>query len=203
MPAAEPAAPTRHLTLLPSAGIRDRLVARDERALTELVEQLTPWLLGITQSMLRDADAAEEVVFDTFRQLWDRAASLPPGDGAVIPWLLTIARNRAIDRLRAERRRTARGQRLAAVEAGESPTSEPGRINEAAMPGWHVHERVHAELRALPADQQDALRLAWFGGLSHTEIAEALALPLGTVKTRLRRAHLQLRSTLADLRDWL
>nr|MCU0650002.1 hypothetical protein [Gemmatimonadaceae bacterium] len=85
----------------------------------------------------------------------------------------------------------------------EAASAAPAEINEAATPGWHVHERVHAAIRALPGDEQEPVRLAWFAGLSHSEIATALALPLGTVKSRLRRAHQQLRSTLHDLRDWL
>jgi RNA polymerase sigma-70 factor (ECF subfamily) len=75
--------------------------------------------------------------------------------------------------------------------------------DEAGHPGWGVHAQVHAALESLPADQLAAVRLAYFEGLTHSEIAERLGIPLGTVKTRLRLAFARLRETLADLRDWV
>ena len=76
-------------------------------------------------------------------------------------------------------------------------------FNEAARPGWHVHESVHAALAALPDDQREVVRLAYFGGLTHSEIAGALGIPMGTVKTRLRLAFDKLRVSLASIKDWV
>jgi RNA polymerase sigma-70 factor (ECF subfamily) len=75
--------------------------------------------------------------------------------------------------------------------------------NEAARPGWHVHESVHAALAALPAEQREAVELAYFRGLTHTEIARMLEIPMGTVKTRLRLAMGKLRTALAPIKDWV
>jgi RNA polymerase sigma-70 factor (ECF subfamily) len=112
-------------------------------------------------------------------------------------------RNRAIDRLRSRRRnglRIERAQQLGALgdDRVEAPT-----LNEAAQPGWHVHESVHAALAALPEDQRIAVQLAYFSGLSHSEIASQLDIPVGTVKTRLRLAYGRLRQALASLKDWV
>ncbi len=176
---------------------------RDEQALVELIEVASPWLLGVTQSMLSDPDEAEEVVLEVFASAWERAGSLGEGHDALLPWLLRITRNRAIDRLR---RRARWRRKLVRAEAfGELPAGQPSsaEFNEAARPGWHVHESVHAALAALPDDQREVVRLAYFGGLTHSEISGALGIPLGTVKTRLRLAFDKLRVSLASIKDWV
>jgi RNA polymerase sigma-70 factor (ECF subfamily) len=185
------------------ASLRARLVARDERALVELIEQATPWLLGVTLGMLRDQDEAEEVVGDVFRIAWDRVGALGDEQEQLLPWLLRIARTRAIDRIRQRRRWQRKAARLA--DQGElAPTSVPFREpNEAAHPGWHVHDSVHRALGALPEEQRAVVRLAYFGGLTHSEIAQQLGIPMGTVKTRLRLGLDKLRVALAPIRDWV
>jgi RNA polymerase sigma-70 factor, ECF subfamily len=192
----------RALTLEREASLQERLLARDERALGELVELVTPWLLGVAQAMLSDRDEAEEVVQETFNIVWRRVDLFDRESGRLVPWLLRITRNRAIDRLRARRRRTLKTDRfrVEASGAGWVAASEP---NEAAQPGWQVHETVHAALKALPVEQQEAVRLAYFEGLTHSEIAGRLGIPLGTVKTRLRLAFDKLRTGLASIRDWV
>lgn len=182
--------------------LRQRLLARDEQALVELVELATPWLLGVAQSMLSDPDEAEEVVQDAFTIVWNRVDLIAADSGGLLPWLLRVARNRAIDRLRAHQRSRRKTIHLEAYGFGESaaPASEP---DEAAHPGWHVHESVHAALRALPDDQLVAVRLAYFQGFTQSEIAERLGIPLGTVKTRLRLAFDKLRGALAPIKDWV
>jgi RNA polymerase sigma-70 factor (ECF subfamily) len=178
-------------------------VNRDEQALVELIEVASPWLLGITQSMLTDPDEAEEVVLEVFATAWDRAGSLGEAHETLLPWLLRIARNRAIDRLR---RRARWRRKIARAEAyGEVPVGQPSsaEFNEAARPGWHVHEAVHAALAALPPDQREAVRLAYFRGFTHSEIAAELGIPMGTVKTRLRLAFDKLRVSLGPIKDWV
>jgi RNA polymerase sigma-70 factor (ECF subfamily) len=181
----------------------ERLLARDERALMELIEIATPWLLGISQAMLSDRDEAEEVVQEAFGIIWNRIHLLDPKQGGLIPWLLRITRNRAIDRLRARKRRRGYLERLSSLTSPAetvTPASEP---NEAGHPGWHVHESVHAALTELPEDQRQAVRMAYFEGLTHSEIAQRLGIPMGTVKTRLRLAFDKLRVTLATIKDWV
>ena len=102
--ASESPAPRGPLTIERASALRERLVARDERALEELIVLATPWLLGVAQGMLSDADEAEDVVLDAFRILWDRVDTLTDDQPGLMPWLLRIVRNRAIDRLRARRR---------------------------------------------------------------------------------------------------
>jgi RNA polymerase sigma-70 factor (ECF subfamily) len=196
-------APARVFSLPRETSLRRRLAARDEQALVELIDLATPWLLGVAQGMLSDPDEAEEVVQEAFSAAWSHTDALGDEHEALMPWLLRITRNRAIDRLR---RRARHRIRLARAEAsGALPTDAvaPVEPNEAARPGWHVHESVHAALGSLPAEQREAVELAYFQGLTHAEIARMLEIPMGTVKTRLRLAIAKLRTALAPIKDWI
>ncbi len=193
----------RLLTLEREASLQARLLARDERALVELVEIATPWLLGVAQGMLSDRDEAEEVVQEAFTIAWRRVDLFDRESGRLIPWLLRITRNRAIDRLRARRRQTLKSRRLESFQVFGDGSTAPQEPDESAHPGWHVHETVHAALRQLPDDQQAVVQLAYFEGLTHSEIAGRLGIPLGTVKTRLRLAFDKLRTGLASIREWV
>lgn len=193
----------RLLSLEREASLQARLLARDERALVELVELATPWLLGVAQGMLSDRDEAEEVVQEAFTIAWRRVDLFDRESGRLIPWLLRITRNRAIDRLRARRRQLLKARRLESFQVFGDGSTAPEEPDETAHPGWHVHETVHAALRQLPDDQQAVVHLAYFEGLTHTEIAGRLGIPLGTVKTRLRLAFDKLRTGLASIREWV
>ncbi len=183
------------------ASLRQRLAARDEQALVELVEVATPWLLSVAQTMLQDRDEAEEVVMHTFRIAWENVTPDVGGHGGLMPYLLRVARHRAIDRLRG-RRRNKRKVDAAALEWGRQSVA-PVEPDEAGHPGWQVHAQVHAALEALPAEQRAAVQLAYFEGLTQSEIAVQLGIPLGTVKTRLRLALNRLRTALSGLKDWV
>ena len=200
-----PAGPDRRLLALErESSLRARLIARDESALVELIDVASPWLLGIVQSMVSEAQEAEEVVLDTFRTAWDKVGTLPAGEEQrLLPWLFRVARNRAIDRLRSRRRYRGKLDRALALSAGPDGAVVPVEPDEAAEPGWHVHRTVHAALRALPPDQETAVELAYFRGLTQSEIATELGIPLGTVKTRLRLAFDKLRTALAPLKEWV
>ena len=189
--------------LLPSNredDLRSRIAARDERALAELVELTSPWLLGIAQGMLQDPDEAEDVVLETFRTAWEKVPGPEDGQRGLVAWLLQVTRNRAIDRLRARKRRLRLRERVASTEERVALPVEP---DEAAHPGWHIHASVHLALSQLPDEQRQAVRLAYFEGQTHSEIAVRLDLPLGTVKTRLRLGIGRLRTALAPLKDWV
>jgi RNA polymerase sigma-70 factor (ECF subfamily) len=184
------------------ASLLRRIVARDEQALVELVDLATPWMLGVAQSMLRDQDEAEEVVMEAFRTAWRNVGDAQADGRGLMPYLLRVVRHRAIDRLRARRRRQLKLARIATEELGRAvvPAVEP---DEAGQPGWHVHRAVHRALERLPAEQATAVRLAYFEGLTQSEVAETLDIPLGTVKTRLRLAFVRLRGELSGLEDWV
>jgi RNA polymerase sigma-70 factor (ECF subfamily) len=183
--------------------LRARLAARDERALAELVDLTSPWLLGMTQAMLHDVGEAEEVVMETFKVAWEKVPPPDVGPRGLLPWLLRIARNRAIDRLRARGRRQRMLERLGTAAVDEMRAAPPPDPNEAALPGWHVHRAVHSALATLPVEQRETVQLAYFEGNTHSEIAERLGVPVGTVKTRLRLAYGRLRESLASLKDWV
>ena len=196
-------APARAFSLQREASLRRRLAARDEQALVELIDLASPWLLGVAQAMLSDPDEAEDVVHEAFSAAWNHTGALGDEHEALMPWLLRITRNRAIDRLRRRSRRRARLARAEASGALPDEAVAPVEPNEAARPGWHVHESVHAALATLPPEQREAVELAYFRGLTHAEIARMLEIPMGTVKTRLRLAIGKLRTTLAPIKDWI
>jgi len=153
--------------------------------------------------MLSDQGEAEAVVMETFHLAWNRIETVKDHGAGLMPWLLRVARNRAIDRLRASRRYTAatvRAETAGALGGGAVAPVEP---NEAAQPGWHVHETVQGAVGSLPTEQEAVVRLAYFQGLTQSEIAAQLGIPLGTVKTRLRLAFDKLRVSLATVKDWI
>jgi len=173
-----------------------RLRAREQAALAELYERLAPWVLGVAHRILGDADEADEVLSDVFVQVWRRIDQHDASRGPLTPWVLSIARNRSLDVLR----RRGRWRRKAALVETE-PNAE-GELDEASVPGWPVHRAVHEALAALPEEQRRVVLLAYFEGLSHSEIAQRTGDPLGTVKTRLRLAQQKLEESLRFLKDW-
>ena len=181
-----------------------RLKARDERALGEVYDLLAPWALGVAFRILQDQDEAEEVVGDVFGQVWARIDQHDSRRGPLVPWMLSIARNRALDALRRRRRwwrKAARWEQATTAELGD-PAPEPPP-HEAAVQGWPLHRQVHAALATLPEEQRRVVLLAYFEGLTHSEIARRTGQPLGTVKTRLRIAQQKLAEALQHLKDWM
>jgi RNA polymerase sigma-70 factor, ECF subfamily len=179
-----------------------RLRARDERALGELYDVLAPWVLGVAYRILQDEDEAEEVVADVFLQVWRHVDQHDARRGPLVPWILSIARNRSLDVLRRRRRWWRKTELLKQAQAAEPVESERGP-HESSVPGWPVHREVHAALAELPEEQRRVVTLSYFEGLSHREIAQRTNQPLGTVKTRLRMAHQKLTDKLGHLKDWL
>jgi RNA polymerase sigma-70 factor (ECF subfamily) len=180
-----------------------RLKAGDERALGELYDLVAPWILGLALHILHDADEAEDVVGDVFVQVWRHVAQHDAGRGPLVPWILSIARNRSLDVLRRRRRWWRKSARLEQARAADGGDIAPVGPHEATVPGWPVHREVHAALAALSEEQRRVVMLSYFEGLSHREIARRLHQPLGTVKTRLRMAHQRLTEGLKHLKDWV
>jgi len=178
-----------------------RLVARmaegDQAALSDLYDRHRGVLFALALRVLRDRGEAEEALTDVFLQAWRAAGSFDSRRGPVTSWLVTLARSRAIDRLRARGRRDAAHASLAQEGAGTTV----GSVTPAADPALHVEglskrRRIGAALAALSAPQRSAIELAYYGGLSHSEIAEKLGEPLGTIKTRIRQGLMTLRDNL-------
>jgi RNA polymerase sigma-70 factor (ECF subfamily) len=179
-----------------------RLEAGDERALGALYDRYAERLYSLACAILSDPGDAEEAVADTFLQLW-RARDYEAARGAVGAYLTVVLRSRAVDRLRARRRRGAAEGRAAAVgeEGLALPLGAVGAPPDRAVEMVEDRARVEGALADLPEKQRTVIGLAYFEGLTHTEIAERLAEPLGTVKTRLRDGMRRLRDAMAP-RSW-
>lgn len=153
---------------------------RDETALEALYDRYAGMLWSVLNRILRDPQAAEEILQDIFYQLWHSASQFDASRGSLPAWLTVIARNRAISRLR--RRNPAAGEELT-----ENMASLPFNLESAASQR-ELLERVRRALATLPQEQRSTIELAYFEGLTHSEIAQRTGDPLGTVKTRLRTA---------------
>ena len=194
----------RRLSQEEERSLLERLLTRDESALGELYDLLAPWVLGVAVRILGDEDEAEDVLGAVFEQVWSRIHLHDPSRGPLVPWVLSIARNRSVDQLRRRRRWWRKAQRVERerLAAADGAVTTTDAIAEAAVPGWPVHRAVHQALAGLPPEQRRVVVLAYFEGLSHMEIARHTGDPLGTVKTRLRLAHRKLEDSLRNLRDW-
>jgi len=175
--------------------LMQRVTARDSSALAALYDRHSPLILALCVRVLRDPAEAEEVLGDVFFEAWNRHDRYHPGRGTPLAYLLTLARSRAIDRLRARRLRDAR------VVATDGPVEPAGGVGAAANPyqdtvAAEQRTKVLAALAGLTGEQRKAVELSFYEGLSHSEIAASLGEPLGTVKTRIRQGLIQLRRAL-------
>jgi RNA polymerase sigma-70 factor (ECF subfamily) len=158
-----------------------RIAEGDGQALAELYDRHARLVFSLALRILQDRADAEDIVQDVFAQVWAQARRYDPARGAVAAWMLTLARSRAIDRLRARR---ARPETAAEASAAES------------MPSAEQVMRLQQALEELPEGQRVALELAYYEGLTHVEVAARLGEPLGTIKTRIRQAVIRLRESL-------
>ena len=166
----------------------DRVARGDQQAVGELYDLHSHLLFGLLVRILNERAEAEEVLQEVFVQAWTRAHTYDTSRGTPLGWLCGIARNRAIDRLRAR----ARGVRtLESVSAPPSPETP-----EALASTSQRRRDVHLALNSLPREQRDLIERAYFTGLSQSEMASELGLPLGTVKTRVRAGLQTLRKLL-------
>src|SRR5262245_51395212 len=171
--------------------ILDRIVARDEHAVAELYDRHHRLLFGLILRILRERSEAEEVLQEVFVLVWTRAETYNVALGSPAAWLVRIARNRAIDRLRAN------NVRMRAAES--APLPEPQESPEARAVLSEQQRAVAYALQSLPADQRTLIEQAYFLGLTQSELAERFNLPLGTVKTRIRTGMMALREQLLQV----
>ena len=155
-----------------------RVADRDREAFEQLYHRYVRSVFGIALRRLRDRQRAEDAVQETFSAVWRSAGSYKPERGPAAPWLYAVARNAIVDRMRAKSEPPA--------ELPETASAEPGPEEraESAYVSW----RVHRALEELPTREREVLELAYWSGLSQSEVASFLAIPLGTVKTRTRSA---------------
>ena len=171
------------------------IVKGDQRAFSQLYDRLSKPLYSLAIRMLGDASEAQDALQEVFLQIWRRAASYDPEQSSVFSWAVLMTRSRVIDRLR---RRDRRSRVIVAstddeqadvgsttASQDESAADTAGR-NEEAM-------RARSSLNRLPAEQRQAIELAFFNDLTHQEIASQLGQPLGTIKARIRRGLLKLK----------
>jgi RNA polymerase sigma factor (sigma-70 family) len=167
------------------------LGAGDSEAAAAFVRRFQGRVFGLALTIVRDRERAEEVAQETFVRAWKHAAAFDPRRGGVTTWLLTIARNVAVDIIRLRRYEIVGSDVLLALQI-HSPEQDPDERLIAAGES----ERVRRAVAVLPEDQKRALVLSAFHGLTGREISELEGIPLGTVKTRIRTAMLKLRSAL-------
>ena len=167
------------------------IVARDEVALAQLYDRYRVILFGLLMRILNNREEAEDVLQEVFLQVWRKAEDFDEDRGRPFTWLVTLARSRGIDRLRTLGAR----ERVAEASAREVPEE----VSDAAADAFKSEQRgiVSDALAKLPDEQKRPLMLAYFDGLTQSEIATHLGAPLGTVKTRMRTGLIRLRELLA------
>jgi RNA polymerase sigma-70 factor, ECF subfamily len=183
---------TTSLEQTPDSALIGKVMAGDESALSALYDRYAPMLFGMLMRVLKDQQAAEEVVQDLFLQLWREAERFDASRGSLPAWLVVIGRNRAISRLRGRRDRELleehEGDFASAFVSSANIEDEAARAQLARS--------VTTAMEKLPAEQRQVVELAYFEGMTQSEIAAKTGSPLGTVKTRARSAMQTLRQML-------
>ncbi len=164
-----------------------RIARGDARAFGMLYDKYAPRLLGFLTRLLGDAAEAEDVLQVTFLQVWRRAGQFDPSRAGAAAWLYVVARSRATDVLR-RRRPVVSSEAAAAKDEVGAP--------DARVAAGDARADVERALEHLPDNQRSAIRLAFYAGMTHVQIADRLSVPLGTVKTWIRRGMHQLKSLL-------
>ncbi|MEP6778521.1 MAG: sigma-70 family RNA polymerase sigma factor [Gemmatimonadaceae bacterium] len=179
------------------ASLIEAMAGGDQRAAAQLYDRHSGVLFALAVRIVGEGADAEDVVLDAFTQAWNNAKTYSAERGSVLGWLTTIARTRSLDVVR------ARGRRAKAVEtASRSMGDDPIAVAGAAASASDIVEQkerasaVTSAMAVLSGQQRYAIELAFFEGLTHSEIAEKLGEPLGTIKTRIRLGMLKLRDVL-------
>lgn len=175
--------------------VNDDLLARvalgDQAAFAELYDNMAPRVLGLVKRLLRDHAQSEEVTQEIFLEIWQSAARYDSSKGGASGWILTMTHRRAVDRVRASQASRDRDVKIGVRDY----VSEYDNVSETVQVRIES-ERVEKAMLRLTELQRQAVTLAYYGGLSHSEVAEKLSVPIGTVKTRLRDGLIRLRDEL-------
>lgn len=175
--------------------LMQRIARNDQSALATLYDATNRLAYGLILRVIGDAGTAEEVLLDVYTQVWRKAANYDTDRGSPLAWLMTIARTRAIDRLRSGWQDKQRKEPLDLLNDRETTAASP----EEATVNAEMQRFVRTALSGLAPEQREVIELAYYGGLSHSEIAAKLNQPLGTVKTRTRLGMIKLREALTPL----
>ncbi len=173
-----------------------QIAQKDETALAKLYDRYGGPSFGLAYKILGSVEEAEEVVLDVFSQIWQKAATYDPSRSRADTWLFMLTRSRAIDRLRVLQRTSRAAQ--ACMEDAKIPTSDLAEPMEDAM-FKERSEQVKTALEKLPAEQRQAIELAYYEGLTCAAIASKLGIPTGTIKTRIRLGISKLRQALSEI----
>ena len=168
-----------------------RVATGDKRAFAELYDATAPRIFGLIRRLLVDPAQAEEVTQEVYLEIWQTATRYKPERGSAISWMLTMAHRRAVDRIRASQASRDRDSRIG-IRDYDREYDQVAEHVEVTMEG----ERVKRAIAGLTELQRQAVELAYFGGLSHSEIAAELHVPVGTVKTRIRDGMIRLRDAM-------
>lgn len=168
----------------------------NEAALGELYDRYSRLVFSVAYGVVQNRETAEEVTLDIFTRAWEKGSTYDPQRAKVSTWLMRMTRNRAVDRLRREKVRPFQDS-VNWAEVTNEPVAEENPT-ETTMHLSMEKQRVRATVASLPLPQQEVLALAFFNGLSHSEIAQKLDLPLGTVKGRIRAGMQKLRDLLKE-----
>ena len=172
-----------------------KVKAGDDAAFATFYDRFASGLFSMIYAILRDQKESEDVLQEAFVQMWKRVATYDPQRSSLFTWAVMISRHKALDRLRA-RQRQFRLTEAVANETGHNPASPAISGADNALERSDERERIRAALSRLGDAQREAIDLAFFGGLTQTQISEKLGAPLGTVKARIRRGLLALREML-------
>jgi RNA polymerase sigma-70 factor (ECF subfamily) len=173
------------------------ICARDPEAMASLYDETCRIVYSLALRVLNRPADAEEVTLDVYQQVWNSSDSFDLSRGEVMSWLTVLARSRSIDRLR--RARCRQGRETSMEYIAEQPC--PSQAPDVASIYGEERALVRRALHQLVPEQRELIELAFFGGLTHVEIAESLKLPLGTIKTRIRAGMQKLRSILSPLQS--
>lgn len=164
----------------------------NQMAFTRLYHATSARVFGLALHILSDSADAEEATLDAYAAIWRHASSYDPSRGSPLAWILSITRSKAIDVLRARRRRPH------TVAESVAAFADPGRTPEGRISVGERCDQMRRALGGLPREQRIAIELAYFEGMSHREVSEALGEPLGTVKSRIRLGMSSLRRELSE-----
>lgn len=177
------------------ARLMQRIASGDREAFAQLYDRFSAPLFATAVRIVRDSAEAQDIVHDAFVTVWEKAPTFAVTRGTAFSWVVTLVRNRAIDRVRMRRRRSELLAESVPADLGYAEASGAAG-DDSAIQGDDARA-VRAAVATLPVEQQRALELAFFGGLTQEQIARKLSEPLGTVKARIRRGLLKLRDSLA------